>query len=306
MQTVILIINFNNHQDLKACIQSCLELNCSDFHLLIVENGSKPETVEQNRIWLQSLGLTSDNTNLNLRSNKISYHYSADNLGFGKGNNLGFELIKSMEVQPSFVWLLNNDAVCDNNALTALIDCMKGNSHCGFAGSLIFDFSKRNRIQGAGGIVLPWLGITRHLLKGVNALGIEKFPKYADYQSGASLLVRFNLILKYGGFHPAYFLYFEETDWQIRMKKNGWQNHLEPKSMVYHKESESSRNAPGHFYFNYFKSAIIFLKLNYTIIHLVSAIPFLIVLLIWRSRFSLPLFKCGMKGIFEGVGNKYS
>ncbi|MGG5255139.1 glycosyltransferase family 2 protein [Neobacillus sp. SM06] len=61
-----------------------------------------------------------------------------------------------------------------------------------------------------------------------------------DYITGCSLLFRKELIDSIGLMHEDYFLYFEETDWNIRAKQNGWGIRYVPDSIVYHKVSISS------------------------------------------------------------------
>jgi GT2 family glycosyltransferase len=160
------------------------------------------------------------------------------------------------------------------------------------------DFYQRNIIQAAGGEILPWFGVSRHLLKGKKKESVKFDNLISDYQCGASILVRYSLIEQYGGFRPDYFLYFEESDWQYRMNKIGWSNTLVATSMVYHKEGASTKNLPKHFYYHYFYSAIKFSRLNFQPIQNITSMLSLILLLILRSKFKYNLIKEGLRGIY--------
>lgn len=300
MKTIILIINYNNHQDLVHCIGACQKLRNQDFHILVVENGSAPTWVEQNKDWMLAHGLELKENQL-YTSATLSYCISSENLGFGKGNNFGFEKIKASRWQPQFVWLLNNDAEPEPDALYFLEKSLESNLDAGFSGSVLFDFSNRKVIQGAGGELFPYLGITRHKLKGRSIDEIQAWPKDTDYQCGASLLVRWTMWEKWGGFDPDYFLYFEETDWQLHMRQKGWKNVLVPESRVFHAESKSTRKAPKLFFYHYFRSALLFLRKNYG-----GLIPWLggcslVLILMLRSGLRWGALQAGLSGIWDAA-----
>jgi GT2 family glycosyltransferase len=298
MRVIILIINYNNTDDLKNCIQSCLQLSFHDFQILVIENGSSDDTIFANSTWLQSMGLVRTGGGPNLYSDKIRYVVNDKNLGFGNGNNFGIDWIEKNIDQPDYIWLLNNDTELDANALSHLVEAMDRNQSVGFAGSLIMDFEQRNVIQAAGGKFLPWFGVTTHLLKGKSKDHVTFDNLKSDYQCGASILVRYPLIKQYGGFNPDFFLYFEESDWQCRMSKFGWSNILVPNSEVYHKEGTSTRSLPGYFFYHYFYSAVRFSRINFGLAQNIIGFFSLLLLLILRSKFNFLFIKEGLKGIY--------
>ncbi len=69
-------------------------------------------------------------------------------------------------------------------------------------------------------------------------LSIDKFT---DWISGCSILVKTDVIKEVGLLDVRFFAYFEDVDWSIRMKAKDYQLGLEPKSMIYHHESGSSK-----------------------------------------------------------------
>jgi GT2 family glycosyltransferase len=71
-----------------------------------------------------------------------------------------------------------------------------------------------------------------------------------DYATGASMLVRRQLFDEIGLLPERYFLYFEETDFNIRAQRAGWKVLLEPRSRVLHfRRSWGSVPAPYYVYY---------------------------------------------------------
>jgi GT2 family glycosyltransferase len=56
-----------------------------------------------------------------------------------------------------------------------------------------------------------------------------------DYAVGTALFVKKEVIDKIGLLDEIFFMYFEETEWNFRAKKNGYKNYYVPTTIVYHK-----------------------------------------------------------------------
>jgi GT2 family glycosyltransferase len=57
---------------------------------------------------------------------------------------------------------------------------------------------------------------------------------------GVSVLIRKDIFEKLGGFDESFFMYYEDTDLSLRMRKMGYLIYYEPNSIVYHLHSGSS------------------------------------------------------------------
>jgi hypothetical protein len=53
---------------------------------------------------------------------------------------------------------------------------------------------------------------------------------------GACALLRYSVIMDVGAFDEDYFMYYEESDLALRLREAGYEIHLEPSSVVLHKE----------------------------------------------------------------------
>ena len=99
---VFVILHYLTYEDTCCCIAS-IEKYCKGFNynIIVVDNGSNNSSGEK---------LTDkykNNTNIKIIINK-------ENLGFARGNNVGFEYAKK-EFNPDFIILANNDTMLINN-----------------------------------------------------------------------------------------------------------------------------------------------------------------------------------------------
>ncbi len=53
---------------------------------------------------------------------------------------------------------------------------------------------------------------------------------------GACALLRYSIVMSAGAFDPEYFMYYEESDLGLRLREMGYEIHVEPASVVLHKE----------------------------------------------------------------------
>lgn len=145
---------------------------------------------------------------------------SDDNLGFGRGCNLGFEQVRS-----PYTLFLNPDATISKEALETLLDFMDSNPQAGMCAPAIRE--PDGTMQAAGLLPTP-IGL---LQEAFGLGGYEAFRKiqYGDkpfrtsWLCGAVLLVRSDVFRTVHGFDPRFFLYFEETDLCRRIADDGYE-----------------------------------------------------------------------------------
>jgi GT2 family glycosyltransferase len=65
-------------------------------------------------------------------------------------------------------------------------------------------------------------------------------PEQIDWCSGASMMLRREVLETVGGFDEAFFLYFEEVDLCLRIKAAGWECWYVPESRVMHVRGQST------------------------------------------------------------------
>ncbi|MBV9772316.1 MAG: glycosyltransferase family 2 protein, partial [Gemmatimonadetes bacterium] len=171
------------------------------------------------------------------------------NLGYAGGNNVGLRYAQARG-DAAYVWLLNNDTVIDPRALSAMVEVAESDPRAGMVGSRLMYYSDPGRIQAiAGGTVVRWSGLTRHL--GAEQTDLDRWSEVIepDYVTGASMLVRGALLESVGLLDERYFLYSEEVDWCLRAREAGWRLLYAPGSTVWHKGGQSVQySSPLHDY----------------------------------------------------------
>jgi len=246
-----LILNYNHWQDTIACAKSLMTSNQAPKHIVICDNGSADDSVEQLQRWadelnsLPSLVLTRAEAltwpeDKELPS-KVLLVTNGKNLGYAGGNNVGLVLLLRAGV--SFVWLLNNDVVVRPNAAGALLEYMDSQPRCGLCGALTRYQDEPEIVQcfGGGWYNKTWglsglWGDGQRLPLNVKPCG---HSKRLDYVNGASVFARKEFLLDVGLMEECYFLYCEEVDWAERAKGR-WELGWTPGAEVLHREGLST------------------------------------------------------------------
>lgn len=253
----IIILNWNSYQDTYECLKSLEELNYNNFHVFLVDNASEDNSYEK---------LQRDYQNNQFHIN-ITFLQSGGNLGFAGGNNIGIK--EAFRQGYEYYWLLNNDTIVDKNALIELVKIINDDSRIGIVGSKIYYYGT-NTIWFAGGKVNFWSGDTMHIGWSEEDVGQYDSICEVDYITGCSMLFRKELIEKIGYLREDYFLYYEETDYNVRVKKAQYRILFVPQSVVYHKVSVSSGGegnlSPYYYYYN-IRNSYLFVKNTASFFH---------------------------------------
>lgn len=163
------------------------------------------------------------------------------NLGYAGGNNVGIRYALGDNAIEA-VWILNNDTVVTAGALGAMIRELDRDARAGFCGSTLLFYDRPTIVQTLGGAAYdPWLALPTHIGGGeplVQAPPPERVRARLDYITGASMLVRREVIEEIGLMDESYFLYFEELDWAVRARGR-YTAAYAPSSVVFHKEGRS-------------------------------------------------------------------
>lgn len=202
-------------QDFLNCVE---RLNYPNLETIIVDNGSKINYREY----------------LTKGYPFIKYIRSEKNLGFAGGNNLGIRHAKG-----DYFLLLNNDTEFENDIVERFLDSFKYNDCVGMVSPKI-KFFNTNIIQFAGSS-----GINKYSGRG-RTTGVNKkddgkfnFVSVSKLGFGAAMMVPREVILNVCLMPDIYFLYYEEHDWCLKIKEQGYEIIYNGNIEVYHKESMS-------------------------------------------------------------------
>ena len=218
----VIVLNWNRWPDTAECLQSCRGLTYPRYRLLLVDNGSTDGSEARLRALFPDLEILQ----------------TGENLGFAGGNNAGIH--HALDRGAEYVWLLNNDAVVDPAALNELVAVAHRDARVGVAGSKILYYGDPQRLNCAGGRISRLTGFPYN--RGRGALDRGQFDRVedVDYVLGCSCLIRAEAMRHAGLMDHRFFLYFEDAEWNFRLRRRGWRLVLAPRSVVWHKEAQST------------------------------------------------------------------
>ncbi len=168
------------------------------------------------------------------------------NAGFGAANNLAMRMATG-----HYFLLLNSDAFPHAGCLPTLVRYLDDHPQVGVAGPRLVnaDGSLQRSCWRFPSPLRAWLDsfwIT-NLLNFHPALDdYRHWPhdteREVDFVIGACLLVRREVYEQVGGFDERFFMYQEETDWQLRIKQAGWRVMFTPAGTVTHLGGASGKD----------------------------------------------------------------
>ncbi len=234
----IVILNWNGFSNTSACLESIKKADHRDVDssVIIVDNASSDDSIKQ------------------IKKNYPDIHIVENhaNLGFSQGNNVGIH--RALSLGSKYIFLLNNDTIIDKNTIARLVNGAEINNAGIVAPKIYFQagyeyhetrYAAKDRgkvIWYAGGVI-DWkncYGI--HL--GVDEVdrGETKWnqERITDFASGCAMLVKKEVFEKVGYFDKKYYLYYEDLDFNVRVKKMGYTIRYFPGSFLWHKNASSS------------------------------------------------------------------
>ncbi len=228
----IVVLNWNDKKATIECLASLRALRFPSYRVVLVDNGSTDGSPQAAQAAFPEIHLIQ----------------TGKNLGYAGGNNAGIRF--ALEQGADYVWLLNNDTVADPDALGALVDTAQSDPGIAFTGSKIYFHSQPDLLWYAGATIdLSAGGRAVHL--GCGQVDAGQFDAITDvgYISGCSLLASRTAIETLGPLPEEYFLYFEETDWNIAAHRKGFRTVLSPASRVWHRYDLTKEQHPRYLYY---------------------------------------------------------
>lgn len=242
----IVIVNYFNKDEILVVVSSIFSdlensgLNCQ---VTVVDNSENKDGIKDE---------------LEKTFSKAVYVNAGGNVGFGRGNNLGFK-----SAPARYYFALNPDIVIppNNHTLETMVKFMDENPKIGCIGPKLLNSDDslqyscfrfdRNSI-----LVKPFKQINWDKKYKI----IEKFSGHlimkdfnhnkiwpVDWVLGAALMVRNEVVEAVGVFDERYFMYLEDCDWCMRMWEAHWPVYYFPSVFMIHRHARESSKTPGVF-----------------------------------------------------------
>ena len=156
-----------------------------------------------------------------------------NNLGFAGGNNAGIRW--AMEHGFDYVYFHNDDGFMIAGTLDPLVTAMESDKTIGAAQSLMLLYPDTDRVNSTGN-VFQYLGFgfCGDYRKKVSDLFLPPI-KDISYPSGAALLLRTDLLQKFGLWDEDFFMYHEDLEYGFRLRIAGYRTVLVRDSQFFHK-----------------------------------------------------------------------
>ncbi len=246
----IVVVSYNSRDVLGRCLESIRAARDRlSVELFVVDNASRDGSADM----------------VAERFPEATLIASEQNLGFGRANNLGFA-----QARGRYVLVLNPDTEVRPDALHELVRFADSHPRAGAVGARL-DYPD-GRFQHSA---FRFPGLRQALFGFFDLIPIDSpingryrteqferdFP--AEHLLGACLLLRREALEQVGGFDPRYFMYFEETDLCIRLRRAGWQNLFTPGARVLHVSAASTSAAPERMSVEFHRSQAYFYRKHY-------------------------------------------
>lgn len=225
----VIIVNYNTLELTKNCIRSIIQHTQEiPYEIILVDNASSDGSADAIEKDFPQVKL--------IRIDK--------NIGFGPANNVAVKVSKG-----KFLFFLNSDTELIENSIKKLYLFYTSNTHLniGVLGGVLLDVYRNP--NGCGGIFPTVRSIIKEKFR-MLPLGKKIFPLAderllwhldkpffeIDYIIGADMFMSKRHFLEFGGFDETFFMYYEETDLQLNMRRKGLKQYVFTGTKIIHSE----------------------------------------------------------------------
>lgn len=225
----IITINYNGLDDTCALIDTIPFNDEYSLEVIVVDNASTNDEA----------------TIIEQRYPQVIVIRSQINLGFAGGNNLGIKAAHG-----KYLFFINNDTLLfrkeknGKRLLQPLIDRLNSSDNIGLVCPKIRFAWDDAPIQFAGYTPLSPITMRNKAIGyGEKDEGQYDTAHSTPYAHGAAMMVKREAIERAGLMPECYFLYYEELDWSMMLRRVGYDLWYEPSVTIFHKESRSTGQA---------------------------------------------------------------
>jgi len=248
-----IILNWNGLKDTIECIRSLEKVTYQAHTIIIIDNASADNSV--NEINRQFPSYT-------LLINKL-------NLGFAEGNNVGIRY--ALDNGADYIFLLNNDTTVAPDIIDNLIASAQQHPKAGLLNPKIYFYNDPDRIWSAGGYWDDKAKYFEQFGEGELDKGQYDTVKPIEFAIGCAMFIPRAAIEKVGLLDKTFFLNYEEIDYCFRIKHAGLEVLYIPEAKVWHKISASfgGESSPLKVYYT-FRNRLLWAKKHLSFLKRVS------------------------------------
>jgi len=250
-QTYTVVVNWNLPRDTIDSVQSLFEAGAMHGQVIVVDNGSADDSVEQFRSRF---------------GDQIQLLESEENLGFAGGNNWAIE--HALAQGAEWILLANNDTLVAPTFFSELANAVQQHPSYSLIAPLILYYkSKREKenkrecldeqqmgietIWSLGDRLVPGTLATRGLFR--NQPVPQDLPTFVavNFLNACGLLIQRDVFEQIGVFDLSYFMYAEDVDLCWRANLAGFKLGCATRARMWHKVTRSTGvNHPNYRYWS--------------------------------------------------------
>jgi GT2 family glycosyltransferase len=208
----VAVLSYDGRHLLESIMPSLARQSFRDFEVVIVDNGSRDDTLA----WLGEHWPQAQIVSL------------PDNIGVTAALN-----VCARAGSGDLVGLFNNDLELDPACLGELVGALREHPEAGWAGAKLRDFQQRDVIDGAGD-VFTWAATGGRRGHGERDVGQYDEPRAIFGACGGAALYRRKALEQVGDFDEDFFAFYEDVDWNLRAQLAGLSCRYVPTAVVYH------------------------------------------------------------------------
>lgn len=232
----IIVVHFGSLKKTTHCLESISKIQfLGTVETIVVDNAAKEPA-----------------THLEQKFKNTTVIRVEENTGFSGGNNTGIRFALA-EKKPDLIVLLNDDTTVNPDFLTPLWDFMQENPRAAAVNPKIYftknhEFYEKSYTPSQRGEVLWFAGgwidwkevFTWH--KGVDEpdLGQHDDAQRIPFATGCCMALRPTALKEVGLLNDDLFLYWEDVELSLRLRKHGYEIWYQPKSVIWHDNAGSS------------------------------------------------------------------
>jgi GT2 family glycosyltransferase len=291
-RVAIVIVNWNKKDYLLNLLNSLKNLDYADFETIVVDNASSDGSSEAIRIQFPD----------------IHTIVNPENLGGTGGFNTGMRYALHKGGY-KYIWLLDNDVQVENDALSELIKAMENDEAIGIAGSRIVDIERRD-ITVEAGAFLAWNTINvEPLFRNKKGLDVQNQIEDVDYVAICSALIKISAVDNVGLMDERFFFFWDDMDWGLQFKKNGYRVVAVLNSIVYHPAFTEKRSSLVDLYYGTRNALLTYAKHTNPLERIPIFFNFMSLrsktLIFWGLSGRRDLTTMGVNGIWDFIQGKW-
>jgi hypothetical protein len=251
----IILVNYNTAEHTLECVDSLNNIDYKNYEIVIVDNLSRTEDVEK----LNSI-----------TNSKVTVIKNKENSGFSGGNNLAIKMVLE---KSDYILLLNNDTTVEKDFLNIMINKAESESDIGVVCPKIFNYYNRTEVSYGSADINYFKGGV--FIYGINEKNEKVYntSREITFATGCCMLIKAETLRKTGLLPEEYFLYFEDTDYSMKVMKSGYKMWYEPMAVIYHKESVSTEKCSPNYQYYFSRNRFMFIKKNFELKNKITAYP---------------------------------